>query len=90
MNELAIDLLASIAAETAMRSAAMTVRKAGLSNQTNIDRLRELIREELQSRLDKAIDDAKIAFDAGIAGATFRASMSLAGIQAANRYLAEI
>jgi hypothetical protein len=89
MTEQAINQLAAIAADTAMRGAADYFRLNDITV-TNFVRATDLIRAEVRSSLDEALDDAKSAFGCGMdrmATCTFRASMLAAGLRAAKAYV---
>lgn len=89
----ALDHLATTAAETAMVAAAdylAHVQAARLSS-AEIDTLTEILRVEVKSAIHEARREAQVAqahLSDHVAAATFRASMSLAGIQAAQTFLA--
>lgn len=81
---MAIEEVGRIGAETAMRAAAEYLRAHSLQADTRA--LCECIRSWIKIKLPEALRDAKEALDAGmgqVAETTFRASMALAGIEAA-------
>lgn len=83
MNTHAIDRIAELAADTAMRAAVQYIRQHQLKY--NIGRLVECLRAHVKKHMNEALDDAKQALDANMTGAalqTFQASMVLAGIDA--------
>lgn len=83
-----IDDLGTLAAEVAMRSAAEYVRVNNLRVH-DYDAAAECIRAHCKARLSDALRDAKEALDCGmmqVAQATFKATMALAGIEAAKEF----
>jgi hypothetical protein len=91
-----LETFARTAADTAMRGAADYLTSQGTldafrHNAAACERLIQAIRRTVRETLDSALDDAKAAIDAHMAGAaaaTFVASMRLAGIAAAKEVTA--
>lgn len=79
-----IDHLCNLGATTAMKAAADYLHANRLT--ADVDALLECLRSWVKIKLPSALDDAKKATDCGMdhfAIVTFRASMALAGIEAA-------
>jgi len=95
-----VDLLGAAAANIAMAAAVRRLadargREAATLTSTQADRFVELIRAEAGQAIGQAFEDAKDAIDvmpaaAKLAEATFAASLTLAGIKAANALLVEL
>jgi hypothetical protein len=82
------DQLGTIAAETAMRAAAEYVRTNGLKV-LDYDAATACLRSYCKVYLPSALADAKSALDCGmgqVAETTFKATMALAGIEAAKEF----
>jgi hypothetical protein len=79
-----LDALVTRGCEAAMRAAAEYLRVHGLT--ADLDTLLACLRANAKIRLPQALAEAKEALDCGmaqVAEATFRATMALAGIDAA-------
>jgi len=89
----ALDRFAATAAKISMTAAADVIRTSdvGKLNDTDCGLLCDYIRAEVKERINEAFDDARAALDANmgsrIADATFTATMRLAGITAANKFV---
>lgn len=84
MRAESIDSLGAIAADVAMRSAVAYLHTHKL--EADVDTLVACLRSHAKARLPEALASAKEAIEAGMAAmaeVTFRASMTLAGIEAA-------
>lgn len=83
-----VDRLGTIAADVAMRAAAEYIRINNLKV-LDYDAATECLRSYCKSRLPMALKDAKDALDCGmgqVAEATFKATMAMAGIEAAKEF----
>lgn len=92
MSEQAMNNLARIAADMAMRGAADYIKLNGLKV-ADYEVATEIIRAEIKLGIDEALADAKKALDANmgrIAESTFRASMLAIGIRAAKQFPVEV
>ena len=84
--------LAAVAAETAMRGAATYFKSKGI-NVTDYGMASAILQRHTKARLPEALEDARQAIDANmgeVAEMTFRASMQLAGFDAAKEYAASM
>ena len=88
MTDARINKLGTIAAETAMQAAAEYIKANGLKV-VDYEVACEALRYYTKSRLGQALEDAKQAIDCGMVDAatmTFKASMAMAGIEAAKEF----
>lgn len=92
MDNASLDAFALRAADQAMRSAINYLVPAGTRpgwTEAQVESLLIRIREEVETALPSALSDARDAFSCGmgaVAGATFGASMTLAGTRAAKAW----
>ena len=83
-----IESLGTVAADVAMRAAAEYVRTNNLKV-LDYDAATACLKSYCKTYLPQALKDAKAAFDCGmnqVAEATFKATMALAGIEAAKEF----
>jgi hypothetical protein len=88
MTDQQLDRFASISANHAMTAAAEYIRRNGLTV-GDYEVACTVLRQEVKAVLNEALEDAKVAVDAGMvsmAETTFLASMRIAGIAAAKQF----
>jgi hypothetical protein len=93
MNNASLVLLADQAIRFAVNGAYDYLRTQGIDARKHVDALLPILREEAGRGAAVGIDDARAAFEANmpqVATATFAATMNLAGIAAAKRFVAQM